>query len=157
MTGRRKAKPVVYPVNQSVGYILHRLDTLLSTALDRSFQASGFNITSEQFGVLSKLWEGDGMHQAELSEKVNKDKHNVTRILNLLEKNGFVHRVRDTKDKRLLKVHLTRQGRSVEGMIRAIGTDVLRSAAKGLSKENIQTLKQMLQVIVTNLEALRRR
>lgn len=157
MTRTRKAKPGVYPLNESLGYMLHRLDTLLAAALDRSFQANGFNLTSEQFGVLSKLWEGDGMHQAELSEKVSKDKHNVTRILNLLERNGFVQRVRDTKDRRLCKIHLTEQGRSVKGKILSTARDVLRIAAEGLSYEDVRTLGETLQLMASNMEGLRRK
>jgi DNA-binding MarR family transcriptional regulator len=151
-----KSKLCVYPQNESLGYILHRLDTLLIATLERSFQAHGFNVTSEQWGVLSKLWEGDGMHQAELSERVNKDKHNVTRILNLLERNGFVRRARDAKDRRLCKVHVTEKGMSLKDKLPPVAKGALRSAVKGLSDEDYENLWRILQLMVTNLEGLRR-
>ena len=152
-----KSKLCVYPQNESLGYILHRLDTLLIGTLERSFQANGFNVTSEQWGVLSKLWEGDGMHQAELSERVSKDKHNVTRILNLLERNGLVRRVRDTKDRRLCKIHLTEKGRSLKDKLPLVAKGALRSAVKGLSDEDYENLWRILQLMVRNLEGLRRK
>ena len=152
-----KSKLCVYPQNESLGYVLHRLDTLLIGTLERSFQANGFNVTSEQWGVLSKLWEGDGMHQAELSERVSKDKHNVTRILNLLERNGLVRRVRDTKDRRLCKIHLTEKGRSLKDKLPLVAKGALRSAVKGLSDEDYENLWRILQLMVRNLEGLRRK
>ncbi|MFC1875817.1 MarR family transcriptional regulator [Thermodesulfobacteriota bacterium] len=40
-----------------------------------------------------------------------KDRHNITRILNLLEKNGFISRTPDGEDKRRLNVYLTKEGK----------------------------------------------
>ena len=145
----------VYPQSKSLGTIIHRLDTLLSLALERAFQGNGFHVTSEQWGVLSKLWESDGIHQAELAEKVNKDKHNVTRILNLLEKNGFVRRVRDAGDRRLSKVYLTERGRSLKGKLPPVAKRVLLSAVGKLRHEEIEVLWRILREMVDNLETVR--
>ncbi len=147
----------VYPQSKSLGTIIHRLDSLLSLALERAFQSNGFNVTSEQWGVLSKLWESDGIHQAELAEKVNKDKHNITRILNLLEKNGFVKRVRDTGDRRLSKVYLTERGRFLKGKLPPVAKKVLLSAVGKLGHEEIEALWRILPVMVDNLETVRGR
>ena len=152
-----KVRLRVYPQSDSLGYIIHRLDTLLVAALERSFQGEGFNVTSEQWGVLSKLWEGDGMHQAELSEKVNKDKHNVTRILNLLERNGFVRRVRDSKDRRLCKIRLTEKGRDLKDKLPCVAKEVLKGSVRGLTHEDVQNLWRILELMVKNLETLRRK
>ena len=152
-----KVRLRVYPQRDSLGYIVHRLDTLLVAALERSFQGQGFNVTSEQWGVLSKLWEGDGMHQAELSEKVNKDKHNVTRILNLLERNGFVRRVRDAKDRRLCKIRLTEKGGDLKDKLPGVAKNVLNAAVQGLTHEDVENLWRILDLMVKNLETLRRR
>ncbi len=152
-----KARLRVYPQSDSLGYIVHRLDTLLVSALERAFQGQGFNVTSEQWGVLSKLWEGDGMHQAELSEKVNKDKHNVTRILNLLEGNGFVRRVRDAKDRRLCKIRLTEKGSDLKDKLPGVAKKVLNSAVEGLTHDEVEELWRILERMVKNLETLRRR
>ncbi len=154
---KTKVELRVYPQSDSLGYIIHRLDTLLAAALERAFQAQGFNVTSEQWGVLSKLWEQEGMHQTELSQMVNKDKHNVTRILNLLERNGLVRRVRDAKDNRLRKIHLTEKGRDLKGKLPPVAMEVLRLSVKGLSHEDFENLWGILGVMVKNLEAPRKK
>ena len=41
----------------------------------------------------------DGLYQRQLSEITMKDRPNITRIINILEKNGYVTRVSD-KNKR---------------------------------------------------------
>ena len=97
----------VFPLENSQGYIIHQLDVQMSLGLQHAFQAKGFNITPEQWGVLNRLWENEGMHQSALAQRTAKDRHNITRILNLLEKNGFIFRKPDREDKRRLNVYLT--------------------------------------------------
>ena len=101
----------VFPLDNSQGYIIHRLDVQMSLGLQHAFQAKGFNITPEQWGVLNRLWENEGIHQSALAERASKDRHNITRILNLLEKNGFISRTPDKEDKRRLNVYLTKEGK----------------------------------------------
>lgn len=142
----------VYPQDESLGYAIHRLDTLLAVTLERSFQAAGFNVTPEQWGVLSKLWEGDGIHQSELSRKVSKDKHTMTRILSLLERNGLVKRVRDENDKRLSNVYLTTKGKELKGKLPPIARTVLQRTIKDVNQEDIDALWRILRQMIANLE-----
>ena len=75
----------VFPLDSSPGYIIHRADMQMKAGLSRIFQANGFDITPEQWGILSRLWQSEGIHQSELAARTAKDRHNITRILSLLE------------------------------------------------------------------------
>ena len=92
----------VFPIEKSMGFIIHLMDRELALGLQKQFKNSGNDITPEHWSVLSKLWEIDGLHQSKLAKRSHKDRHNMTRIINLLEKNGFIHRKPDEKDRRLL-------------------------------------------------------
>jgi len=48
-----------------------------------------FNLSSEQFAIL-KLIENDKLTPTELANILNRDKANITRIVNSLEKKGFI-------------------------------------------------------------------
>ena len=141
----------VFPLDNSPGYIIHRLDKQMSLGLQHAFQAKGFNITTEQWGVLNRLWEIEGIHQSALAERTAKDRHNITRILNLLEKNGFIRRTPDGKDKRRLNVYLTKEGKGLKQKLIPIVIDYLQKCFEGLTQEEVQNLRRIHEHILKNL------
>jgi DNA-binding MarR family transcriptional regulator len=141
----------VFPLDNSQGYIIHRLDVQMSLGLQHAFQAKGFNITPEQWGVLNRLWENEGMHQSALAQRAAKDRHNITRILNLLEKNGFIFRTPDGEDKRRLNVYLTEEGKALKQKLIPIVIGFLQKCFEGLTQEEVQDLRRMHEHILKNL------
>jgi DNA-binding MarR family transcriptional regulator len=141
----------VFPLDNSQGYIIHRLDVQMSLGLQHAFQAKGFNITPEQWGVLNRLWENQGMHQSALAQRAAKDRHNITRILNLLEKNGFIFRTPDGEDKRRLNVYLTEEGKALKQKLIPIVIGFLQKCFEGLTQEEVQDLRRMHEHILKNL------
>ena len=141
----------VFPLDNSQGYIIHRLDMQMSLGLQHAFQARGFNITPEQWGVLSRLWENEGIHQSALAEGTSKDRHNITRILNLLERNGFIFRTPDGKDKRRVNVHLTEEGKALKQELIPIAIGFLRNCFEGLTQEEVKDLRRIHEHILENL------
>jgi DNA-binding MarR family transcriptional regulator len=141
----------VFPLDNSPGYIIHRLDMQMSLDLQHAFQAKGFNITPEQWGVLNRLWENEGIHQSALAERSAKDRHNITRILNLLEKNGFISRTPDGEDKRRLNVYLTKEGKALKQKLIPIVISYLKKCFEGLAHEEIQDLRRIHEHILKNI------
>jgi len=145
----------VFPLDGSPGFIIHRADTQMKAGLSRAFQANGFDITPEQWGVLSRLWQSEGIHQSELAARTAKDRHNITRILSLLEKNGYVHRVPDTEDKRCQRVYLTQEGHALQEKLTPLVIGYLEKCFEGLTQKDVQAFKRILNHMVNNLEDLK--
>ncbi|WP_085981979.1 MarR family transcriptional regulator [Paenibacillus sp. OSY-SE] len=61
-----------------------------------------FDITLEQWGILNTLWTKDGITIRELSEKVNKDHTNITRIVDKLETKEWIIRSPHPEDRRAI-------------------------------------------------------
>jgi DNA-binding MarR family transcriptional regulator len=142
----------VFPLDESPGFVIYLTATRFKASLARAFQAGGFDITPEQWAILNRLWECEGQHQSTLAESTSKDRHNVARIVHLLEKNGLVYRESDPGDKRCQRVFLTEQGRSVKvGMIDIVMRH-LRKAFKGMTHEEIQALMRLHEKITLNLQ-----
>lgn len=141
----------VFPLENSQGYIIHQLDVQMSLGLQHAFQAKGFNVTPEQWGVLNRLWENEGMHQSALAQRAAKDRHNITRILNLLEKNGFIFRKPDGEDKRRLNVYLTQEGKALKQKLVPIVIGFLHKCLEGLTQEEVQDLRRIHEHILNNL------
>ena len=78
---------------------------------------SDLDVTPEQWVVLFRLYEREGLTQSELGDRTVKDKTTVTRILDRLEKKGLLYRRRDTRDRRSQRIYLTESGTSVLGAL----------------------------------------
>jgi DNA-binding MarR family transcriptional regulator len=141
----------VFPLHESPGYLMYRTVARLKSELSSAFQRAGFSVTHEQWAVLNRLWESDGDHQIALAERATKDRHNMTRILNLLEKNGLVRREADPNDRRCHRVYLTEEGRTLKEKLIPIVEEHLHRALSGLSQEDLDFLKRMHERIVENL------
>jgi MarR family 2-MHQ and catechol resistance regulon transcriptional repressor len=77
----------------------------------KSIQGSG--LTPTQFGVLEALYHLGPMMLSELAQKHLKSPNNLTVVTDNLEKHGLVRRVRDEKDRRVIRVYLTDAGRDL--------------------------------------------
>ena len=77
-------------------------------ALGPSLAEAG--LTQGQLGVLEALLHVGTMSQRNLASKVLRSSSNVTTVLDNLEKNGLVRRVRRVKDRRVVDVSLTKKG-----------------------------------------------
>lgn len=142
----------LFPIDNSPGFIVHKLDSQLAAGLQREFQYNGFNITPEHWGVLSKLWEEDGIHQSKLAGRINKDRHNMSRILSLLEGNGYIVRKHHKGDKRRLNVFLTIAGRSLQGQLTKIVENYLDKVFTGLTTLDLERMNRIHCHILNNLE-----
>ncbi len=69
------------------------------------------DITPSQFAVLEALFHLGSMTQGEISTKVLKSGSNMTTVIDNLERDGYVRRERDAKDRRVINVHLTEAGK----------------------------------------------
>ncbi|MGB6068833.1 MAG: MarR family transcriptional regulator [Desulfomonilaceae bacterium] len=141
----------VFPRTESPGFVICQTSTCLKAGLHRAFQSEGYDITPEQWTVLSSLWEAEGVHQSLLAEKTAKDRHNIARILNLLEKSGLVRRQPDREDLRRHKVYLTDAGRALKPELVRVSIGYLQKAFAGVTQEDVNTLMNILRRILNNL------
>lgn len=75
------------------------------------------DLTWSQFAVLEALYHLGHMTQGEISAKILKSGSNITTVIDNLERDGYVRRERDKKDRRVVHVHLTEAG---SGKVEAI-------------------------------------
>ena len=90
--------------------LLSKAERGYTKVLNRSFQNAGYDLSREQYELLEVLWEQDHVNQQNISKRLQKDKYNVTKLLNTLQKRGYVQRKMDKDDKRSNFVVLTEKG-----------------------------------------------
>jgi DNA-binding MarR family transcriptional regulator len=98
------------------------------------------------------LWEQDGLSQVELADRTFKDKPNVTRMLDVLERRGLIVRQPDEEDRRAYKVFLTEMGRQLKNDLIPLAAGVLERGQKNLTNDDIKYLRRILNLIYSNFD-----
>jgi DNA-binding MarR family transcriptional regulator len=107
---------------------------------------AGFDLTAQQYNLL-RLLRGahDPVPTLALAERLVSRAPDITRMLDRLEKDGFISRVRSTSDRRTVLVALTAHGRAllerVAGPLRACHERQLGHLAANELKSLIALLK----------------
>ena len=135
-----------FNLDDSVGYLINIVAGKLKNELNR--RITSFDITPEQWAVLNRLWENDGITQKDLAERTFKDQPNIGRILDKLEKKGLIRRCADTEDLRVLIVSLTQEGQKLKKELIPLAAEVLDLVQKDISEEERKVLVTVLKRIL---------
>ena len=142
---------VPYHLQDSLGYLLHRASLAMARRLGRNFAAAGYDVTVEQWKVLVRLWDAEGMTHAELSELIGKNKASITRLVDGLERRGLVRRSAGRKDRRCKRVLLTAAGRDLRQGLMAEAHRTLAEALGNIPAERMAACKDVLRSVLDNL------
>lgn len=136
-------------IKDSLGYIITNTGRKITQHLTQKFQ--GYGITSEQWSVLQTLTEEDGITQAELSRRTEKDPTNVTRILDQLERKELIRREANKGDRRSFLIHVTESGRSLSQELLPVEIEFTKSYLQDLTEEELTLLRRAFQKINSRL------
>ncbi len=132
------------------GWYIHKADLIVKCGMHRALKE--YDITVEQFTILSRLSVQDGINQKALAKKCLKDQAALTRILDILEKKQLVKREIAPYDRREFLVFITDMGRfqfaEALPQVKIAGDKVLES----LSKEETQIIKTLLRKFTASVE-----
>jgi len=141
-----------FTLDNSLGYIINQTALRLKLELRQAFKTNGYDITPEQWIVLNRLWKQDGLSQVELATLASKDKPNITRMLDVLERKALITRHKDEQDRRAYKIYLTELGKGLEAKLVPLAMAVLAKSQQGLTEDDILLLRDKLTLMYDNLE-----
>ena len=135
-------------------HMISRAARLMAKLGDKRLRALGFSVG--QLPILGMLEKGEPLSQKALALTAQIEQPSMAQILARMERDGLIHRAPDPRDKRASLITLTdaaqaRLPQLYETLQR--GQDELLA---GLSGNEIATLVRLLQIVLTNLEALDR-
>ncbi len=134
-------------IHDSLGLMIYRTALALKSALQRCFKENGFEITPEQWAIIRHLWEEEGLSQREIGEKAAKDKPNITRMLDALQKKRLIYRQPDPRDRRKFCVFLTKEGKQLHDLLLPLAQTLRERVTQNLSQPEIDILKEALAKI----------
>ncbi len=123
----------------------------IARRMQKNFRLAGLEITIEQWSILYHLWKEDGLNQQQLCDKTYRDKPSITRLLHNLEKQGLVERKSSATDKRVNYIFLSATAKQLQDQTIEIANQTMDEALVGITKEEIETVKNVLQKVYDNL------
>lgn len=146
-----KSKQKEFSSKESIGYLTSVAYRSMNKRLSNNLKLLGIKLSAEQYGLLKRLWQEEGLTQLDLAKLTSKDKPSITRLLNNLEKKKLITRKVNKEDKRCNKIYLTEAGKKLEETCLKVAAQTVAEATKNNEKKDIQICKNVLAQICENL------
>lgn len=111
-----------------------------------------FNLTNSQYRVLTLLDPVEGQQLMTLSDRMLCARSTITRLIDQMEAQNWVHRIADPHDRRAQRVMLTPEGTALRERARAAHETSLRERLDFLNQTDLQQLADILEKIRTHLQ-----
>lgn len=135
-----------------IGFNTVRTSKKISRYLNLNLKS--YQITTEQWSVLKRLYEKNQVNQKDLSERADKDQATLTKILDLLEKKQYISRTPNPEDRRSYLIDLTPQGARLVEQLTPFVETLFEKVTAGLSSEQLNMYLEVLLKLHSNLEGL---
>ena len=133
-------------------YQIYGSARLLRFQLQKLLDENEPNFTPEQAFLLYKLYENDGQSQRQLADKILNDYPNITRLIDKLEKKGYVRREVDENDRRMFKVYMSEEGKSRFNSFIPLIMHQRRKLLENISSDEEKIVKDVLKRIEQNVQ-----
>jgi MarR family transcriptional regulator for hemolysin len=108
-------------------------------------------VTYSQTIFLVRLWGKDGQTQIELARSAGLKQPTVVRILDRMERDGLITRVRNQDDRRVFNFYLTEKAKKACKKLEAHANAMHDIATAKIPNKEIQKLNKVLSSIIENL------
>jgi MarR family transcriptional regulator, organic hydroperoxide resistance regulator len=142
---------VRFQLGDYVPYLLGRAGVTLSHNFSRELDR--FSVSLPMWRVMSALLDEGEQRLGDLARITAIELSTLSRITAAMETKGLVSRRRSGQDARAVLIDLTLDGRRTSEAIVPHALDYESSAIAGMSAEEVQTLKGLLQRLYGNLAA----
>ena len=139
---------------QRFGFLLRDVARLSSKNFERRAIAEQLGLTLEQCRVLVYLEKNQGISQARLAYLIETGPMTLVRILDLIEKKGWVERRRDPNDRRIWRLYLCADAKPILQRIATIAKASRQDALAAFDAAQSEQLLQLLDKVYDNLAAL---
>ncbi len=135
---------------ESIGFHCSLTYRSFARALESRLQETG--IGPAQFFALSHLMALGPIPQGELAAYLSTSSVAIVKMIDRMERDGWVRREPSSEDRRIKLVFLTMKAKAIWKELTVHARSVIDQAHQGISKKEIDTLKQLLGKVRQNLE-----
>ena len=131
---------------EDIGQLIQNLVRVVQLYERDEFKPYG--LTTTQCYALIHINDNPHYTMQTLSDKMNLDKSTMTRILNILERDGYLVRYKDQNDKRIVMARLTDKGvqttKSLEESTKAYYMKIVNNLPKGQVDDVLNAVSLMV-------------
>lgn len=139
-----------FKIKDHPGILLKKAARLFEQVANKKLDTLG--VTHAQTVILIRLWEKDGQNQMELANSAGLDQSTVVRLLDRMERDKLIERVRNKDDRRVYNFYLTPTAKKACRKLEPHSYAITEIAHESLSKKDMEKLTQMLSTVVDNLQ-----
>ena len=144
--------PFSYDHNQSLGYLTGVASRLLNNLLATRLKAAGIDMTSEQWGAIIVLLNDGAMTQGQLGERLHLEKSSVSRLIDGLEKRGWIVRTKAPEDSRQRLLTATPKALETAEHCATVARAIHGEAQLGMTEKEMLASRSLLTRIIKNLK-----
>ena len=134
---------------ENIGLLIHDVARLLRVLYDR--QMASIGLTRSQWWLLTYLFFKDGINQSELAILMDMEKAPLSRLLDRMEKKGWVIRKNESKDRRTKNIYLTESIKPLISSMRDKAAEYRSETLSILTDKERNKLKDILQILKKDL------
>jgi len=130
-----------------------KIDTTIKkirSALQKKLNERGIDLTVDQWVLVDHISRDEGISQNVLAEITYKDPPTVTRIIDLLERKGFVQRRMAVGDRRKFNIFMTEAGMKIREEAFPVVAEICRKGWGELSETDYQQFVRIMDSIYNN-------
>ena len=136
------------PREKSIGAQMHLASALLRRKMHAKIHELGHTSTMEQLSVMEVLLFSGPLTMTEIAKMLVKENAVITRMVDTLERKGFVERKPKHDDRRAYLVNITPSGKKEFETVIPHLRDVLIEATSVLTKEEYDEAMRIIQKII---------
>ncbi|MDO9710133.1 MarR family winged helix-turn-helix transcriptional regulator [Paracraurococcus lichenis] len=135
-----------------IGFLIADVARLMRASFDRRVRRIG--LTRSQWLVLSRLHRHPGISQSELAEMLEVERATAGRMVDRMERRGWLVRRPDPADRRVNRLHLTEEAERVQTEMGLIAERFLDDALAELEEAERAALTGMLERVKATVLAM---
>ena len=138
-----------------IGSLIYITGTLIRGFSTQTFNEKKFEITPDQYVILSLLIENENiMYQRQLAEITFKDRANISRIIEILHKKGFLDKIPDSNGRKIFKLVVTEKGKKARDKILKTDMELRNIITNDISEEELSLAFHILEKMNFNVKDL---
>ena len=136
-------------LDRNFGFLTHDIARLMQNDFDRRVRTLG--ITRAQWRVLMWVYRTPGVSQSELADTLEVQKAALGRMLDRLADKEWIERRADSEDRRIRRVHLSKEVEPLIATMRTIASELRSAAMDGIPEQEREKFVDTLLHMKSNL------
>lgn len=138
-------------LSKEVAVELNLTGCKLKQYLAAKLKQMGVPLTPEQFMLIDLLWNHGEMSQQQLADLMHKDKNSVTKLVDAIERKGFVVRQQNRHDRRSNTLVLTEKANQLKPGAKQKGISILDQILEGINENELRAFLVTLRKLNVNM------